>query len=309
MADLETFPPPEWTPPVPHWKERADETLRRLMQPVPSLMLLAVGAALLLIGLGTERLMRRTVLQIQDVTAAARRAEDQSESATSHFRSLAELKDHDLNQFKAGMSTQAQSKKMLYETGLSLQEEKRLLEKQWEIITTYLAVDIGLQRIFLMRGDQPLESYLISYVPLKGFGRLPTNVPRVVRIVSKERFAHPERGNSEMVNGKLEWEPPQVGTSVRSNALGEYVMFTSSRLILHGPPRNPEDHEAFPHLCVGLSLDAARSLYQHSFIGTKIVLTSMKEALAREEAIKAAANSFSAPASSGPAISITPHAN
>jgi hypothetical protein len=65
-----------------------------------------------------------------------------------------------------------------------------------------------------------------------------------------------------------------VGTSVRSNALGEYVLFTNSKLVLHGPPRNAADHEAFPHLCLGLSLDAARNLYRHSFIGTKILTAS-----------------------------------
>src|SRR4051812_494479 len=89
MTELEIPPQTEWTPPVPTWKDRTDEALRRLMQPVPALSLLAIGIALLSIGLGIERLMRRSVLQLQDVTAAARRAEDQSESAASHFHSLA----------------------------------------------------------------------------------------------------------------------------------------------------------------------------------------------------------------------------
>ena len=102
-----------------------------------------------------------------------------------------------------------------------------------------------------------------------------TKLPSTVRIVSKERFAHPERAKSEMVNGQLQYTPPQVDTSVRSNALGEYVMFTNSRLILHGPPLNSDDHEKFSHICLGLDLDAARKLYNSSFIGTKIILTNV----------------------------------
>jgi hypothetical protein len=211
-------------------------------------------------------------------------ARHQSGTAARHYQALAELKTQDLDKFKTGLSAVAQSKKMLFEAGLSAQAERRLLEKQWEILTTYLTIQLPLKRIFLMRGDQPLESHLMQYVPLKACGGIPAAVPRIVRIVSKERFAHPERGKSEMIGGKLQWEPPQVGTSVRSNALGEYVMFTNSKLILHGPPKNAADHEAYPHLCIGLSLGAARSLYQHSFIGTKILLSNVRDELERQAA-------------------------
>ena len=175
-----------------------------------------------------------------------------------------------------------------------LQEERRLLEKQLEIMTTYLVVNPSLQRVFLMRDGQVLQSYLISYIPLRSFPsaesllasttspiaaplkpETPIHLPNVVRIVSKERFAHPERGKSEEVNGHLQYTPPQVGTSVRSNALGEFVMFTNSKLIIHGPPLNTEDHEKFPHICLGLDLEAARKLYRGSFIGTKVILDSV----------------------------------
>ncbi len=258
--------------------------LDRLSEGATSLAVAAVGIAILLSGYGYHRVLRRHVQTLQSDLVALTKAQEQSALALHHFQSWAQLKSQDVLRFQDGMASLAQSKKALFEAGLSSHEERRLLEKQWEILTTYLTVDTALQRIFLMRGDQPLESYLINYVPLKALGGVVPNVPRVVRIISKERFANPDRGSSEMINGKLQWEPPQVGTSVRSNALGQYVMFTNSKLILHGPPLNPVDHEAFPHLCLGLSLEAARNLYQHSFIGTKILLTNVKEELARQQA-------------------------
>jgi hypothetical protein len=198
---------------------------------------------------------------------------EQTAAAHEHILSLETLKTMDLEQLKAGLSGHALSEKSLFESGLSLQEERRLLEKQLEIMTTTLLINPALQRVFLMRAEQPLQSYLLSYIPLRSFGGAPGILPPTVRIVSKERFAHPERGKSEEVNGTLQWVPPQVGTSIRSNALGEFVMFTNSALILHGPPVNAEDHERFPHICLGLDSEAARKLYRSSFIGTRIILS------------------------------------
>ncbi len=97
-------------------------------------------------------------------------------------------------------------------------------------------------------------------------------MPRAAAIMSKERFAHPERPRSEQVGGQLQWEPPQVGTSVRANALGEYVMFTREGLVLHGPPLRAAEHEAYPHLCLSLPAATAARLYAKSFVGTKIAL-------------------------------------
>ncbi len=185
------------------------------------------------------------------------------------------VKTLDLEQLKAGISGNAQSQKSLFESGLSLQEERRLLEKQLEIITTTLFINPALQRIFLMRGEQPLQSYLLKFIPIKAYAGAPITLPAVVRIVSKERFAHPERGKSEQVNGTLQWVPPQVGTSVRSNALGEFVIFTNSALILHGPSVREEDHERFPHVCLGLDREAAQKLYRGTFIGTRVTLSGI----------------------------------
>jgi hypothetical protein len=211
-----------------------------------------------------------------------RRAADQAGQMREHYASLRDLKSSDVETFKTGFSGLALSRKSLFEAGLSAQEERRLLDKQLEIMMTYLLVTPDLQRVFLMRGEQPLQSYLISYIPLRAFGGVPETLAPSVRIISKERYAHPERGKSETVNGQLQYAPPQVGTSVRSNALGEFVMFTNSNLILHGPPLNPEDHEKFPHICLGLDLDAARKLYRGSFIGTKIVINSARVISAQE---------------------------
>ena len=196
------------------------------------------------------------------------------ESAVSHAQIFQTLKQSDMAQFKTGFSGTAKSQKDLFESGLSLQEERRLLEKQLEIMTTTLNINPSLQRIFLLREGQPLQSYLLGYFPLRAFGGAPPVLPETVRIVSKERFAHPERGKAEMVNGQLQWTPPQVGTSVRARALGEYVMFTNSKLILHGPPVSEEDHAALPaHLSGGLDQETARKLYHSSFIGTHIQLS------------------------------------
>jgi hypothetical protein len=251
--------------------------LHRLNYQAPATGLLAAGVVILAAAGLTDRWLRIELARRQIYLNSLEKSLESVESARSRIQDLAELKSHDLEIFKTGMANLAQSKKALYESGLSLQEEKRLLENQWNIMTTYLVIDIPLQRIILMRGDQPLESYPFSYIPIKAFGNLTDPLPKTVRITSKERFANPERGEAREVNGRLEWTPPQIGTSVRSNALGEFVIFTNSRLILHGPAIKPEDHEQFPHYCIGLSREAARALYRHSFIGTKIVVIRPEE--------------------------------
>ena len=97
-------------------------------------------------------------------------------------------------------------------------------------------------------------------------------VAAAATISSKERFASTERPRTEQVGGQLQWEPPQVGTSLRANALGEFVVFTKEGLVIHGPPLKTVEHEAFPHVCLSLPAPTARRLYSQSFIGTKIVI-------------------------------------
>jgi len=274
-----------------------------LFKSVHPALILLIGLAILW-GLWSlqQWLQRLTDRQALFISGLDKQVE-QLTMTHDHYLSLENLKAADVARFKAGFSNTARSNKSLFESGLSLQEERRLLDKQLEIMTTYLVVNPALQRVFIMRGDQPLQSYLIDYIPLRSFPTLTSSpadvsggsstltsldsglqsagmtaklkLPSVVRIVSKERFAHPERGKSEVVNGQLQYTPPQVDTSVRSNALGEYVMYTNNRLIIHGPPLNTDDHEKFSHICLGLDLDAARKLYNSSFIGTKIYLTNV----------------------------------
>jgi len=125
-----------------------------------------------------------------------------------------------------------------------------------------------------MRGEEAVEGYPLYFgIPQIFGGGDVKRLPNVVKITSKERFAHPERGKVDKENGALVWTPPQVGTSIRSNALGEYVMFTDSGLVLHGPPLKKEEHEKFPHVCLGLPLSTAKALYRKSYIGTKILLS------------------------------------
>jgi hypothetical protein len=195
---------------------------------------------------------------------------DKANAAVADLQPLRDLKARDVARLKAGLMGLTSSRRALYETGLALQEEKRLLEKQWEIMTTYLLIDLPGRKIQLMRGDQSLKSFALSYSSA-ALGGISQPQPQTLSIVSKERFAHPERGVSEEVNGRLQYEPPQVGTSVRANALGEFVMFFTGGFVLHGPAKRLADHKAFPHYCAGLSLDAARKLYHETFIGTKLV--------------------------------------
>lgn len=233
---------------------------------------LAVAAAAALAG---ALWLERTRREVGATEQTWRTALGQLSPALERQREREQLARADLAQLKNSFSGTAKQQKDLFESGLSLQEERRLLEKQWEIMTTSLLINPPLQRVFLLRDDQPLASYLIRYIPLRAFAGAPTALPPAVRIVSKERFAHPERGKAEMVNDQLVWTPPQVGSSTRSRALGEFVMFTTSKLILHGPPVSDDDHALFPHVCLGLDLTAAQRLYRTSFIGTRIALANV----------------------------------
>lgn len=194
-----------------------------------------------------------------------------------NWQPLRELKKQDLWSFKSGLQTTAADKKTFYQMGIDLHEEKRLLDKQWDIIVTSLIFDSTSQALILEKDDVPIERVFVAESsPLIFQSTVPTNPPLTVpakcRITSKERFAHPERGSAVMMDGVLQWTPPQVGNSVRSNALGEYVIFTNSALILHGPPKNAASHEAYPHACLTLSLKDAKNLYQKTYIGTIIQL-------------------------------------
>lgn len=254
---------------------RLADIVARVSRPAgPGLLVLAGAGLLLPLELCRSALGRRC----QELeTARALLEERLAESAEALAESWAweGLKAGDLAAYKEDLSRLTLTRRAAYESGLQLQEEKRLLEKLWEIRNTTLLVDEESRKIHVMRGEQSLESYPFSYVPPQSFGSETREPLWPTVIASKERFAHPERPKSEQVGGELKWEPPQVGASVRANALGEYVMFGKGPLIIHGPPSKPSEHQAFPHVCVGLTLPAARSLYRASHIGTKVAFKAV----------------------------------
>jgi hypothetical protein len=199
-------------------------------------------------------------------------AGEQSRINSGEFVSLRNLKAKDVENLKAGLASSAQSKRVFFEAGLALQEEKRLLEKQQEIMITWVRVDPQERKIVILRGELPIQQFDLGYSSPAALGGEKRALPASCQIVSKERFAHPERGKLEEKDGVLQWIPPQVGTSVRSNALGEFVVFTNGPLILHGPPKKQAEHDSFPHVCLGLTLRGAKQLYQDTFIGTRVTL-------------------------------------
>ena len=246
--------------------ERLAARLSRTARPA---VVLAAGLLALAGADVGRRALRRQALALKAEVANLDERVDEAEQAREENESSRETRAKELERFKAQIAKLTQTRRATYELGLETQEDRRLLEKQWEIMTTYLLIDPEAKKIHLMRGEQSLETYPIAYAP-QAFGGDAKALPEVTQIVSKERYAHPERGKSEEVGGQLQWQPPQVGESVRANALGEYVIFTRGELVLHGPPKKAAEHKSFAHYCLGLSLPVARRLYQESYIGTKI---------------------------------------
>ncbi len=245
--------------------------LRRLDRRVPWPALLAAGV-LVLLGLRAleTRLRARTAAAAPGLAADAA-AQDDLDVEIAERRSLKNLVAANLDRAKRDAASLSRSRRVLFEGGLALSEEKRLLEKQWEIMTTWVLIDPAADRVQVMHGDQ-----IDQILPLKGareraVGGERRALPAKAVIVSKERYAHPERGKSEESDGRLDWDPPQVGTSSRARALGQYVLFTREGLIIHGPPLDKKEHEAYPHLCLTLPLAVARQVYARTFIGTTVV--------------------------------------
>ena len=248
---------------------------------------LAACAFVVLAAMQAGRLaLARRAAQVEAILEGT--AEEAEESAAALAEAEAAEADwmRQLEGFKAGLPKLAESRRQIYEGGLQLQEEKRLLEKQLEIMTTYLLIDQGAHQVRLMRGEQALETYAIGEDAPRAFGGSKPATSLSV-VVSKERFAHPERPKVEQVDAQLQWEPAQVGESARANALGEYVVFGRGSLILHGPPRKLEEHAAYPHVCLELALPVARRLYTGTYMGTKIVIK--RAAVAAAKVIKSAA--------------------
>ena len=243
---------------------------------IPPGWLLALGAALLPALWFADRAMAVKLNAARAETARMEEAVAASGAALDDLRALRDSKLKDVSSYKEALKSQALSKKAVYEAGAALQEEKRLLEKLLEIITTYLEIDEAAGKIRLMRGDHALNEYPFADAPLKVFGNPAQKMPQTSRVTSKERYANPERGKVQELDGKLSWDPPQVGKDPRSGGLGEYVLFTDGPLILHGPPPKKLLHEAYPHVCAGITAYTARLLFENTFVGTKIIYQNKK---------------------------------
>lgn len=252
---------------------KLERWLQKLSRQVKPLHLAVAGVAVLVAMQAASSILAVRARAQEAVARALAPAADDAAVALEDAQGQRSQRFKQLAAYKRGLPKLAEDRRQIYEDGLALQEEKRLLEKQLEIMTTYLSVDPVAHTISLMRGDQALETYKIGIDAPVGFGQAQPE-GSVDAIVSKERFAHVERPKSEQVDGQLDWQPPQVGTSVRANALGEYVLFTHGSLIIHGPPRKRGEHGAYPHVCLELSLPVARRLYAETYIGTKIVIKS-----------------------------------
>lgn len=248
--------------------------LRRLGRRVSWPWLLAVGVALPAALWRLESWVReRTAALAPDFESVSAARED-LDIVLAERRSLRDLVAADLERARQSTASLSRSRRVLFEGGLALAEEKRLLDKQWEIMTTYLLVDPAKDSVSIMRGDQIDKILPLAGARVRSVGDPMKSLPQLVTIVSKERYAHPERGKSELVDGRLDWEPPQVGASARARALGADVLFTREGLVIHGPPLDQTEHEAYPHLCLSLPAATARALYARSFIGTKVLLRS-----------------------------------
>ncbi len=244
----------------------------RIDDRAPLPVLLLAGALLLFVPWELQSWLTAHARITDGEGDAAFVARDDLDQEIAERQALRDVVARDLAATKKNAASLSVSRRALFEGGLALSEEKRLLEKQWEIMTTYLLVDAANDRVQVMRGEQAFETW-----PLKGerphaAGAEKKALPKIATIVSKERYAHAERGKSEETGGRLDWEPPQVGTSARARALGEDVLFTREGLVIHGPPLDKKEHEAYPHLCLTLPAATARRLYERSFIGTRVLL-------------------------------------
>lgn len=249
----------------------ADGLLRRLDRRAGAARLLVAGAAVLLVGWGLQRWLEANAAVAADAADAAAVALDDLDQEVAERQALRDAVARDLARAKTGAASLSRSRKALFEGGLAVSEEKRLLEKQWEIMTTYLLVDAVNDRVQVMRGEQAFETWPLAGSIPRAVGSVKA-LPKIATVISKERYAHAERGKSEQVGGRLDWDPPQVGTSARARALGESVLFTREGLIIHGPPLDKSEHEAYPHLCLTLPAATARRLYERSFIGTRVMI-------------------------------------
>ena len=253
-----------------------EHRLRSLDRRVSAPGLVLAGAAVLAGLWLLSRWVSERATTAADERSALTVAREDLELDLSERQALSDLVSRDFARAKVSAATLTKSRKALFEGGLALSAEKRLLEKQLDIMSLWIRLDEEADKIHLMRGDQIAETLALAGATPRVVGGETRPLTKSATIVSKERFASTERPKSDQVGGQLQWEPPQVGTSVRASALGEFVLFAKEGLVVHGPPLKEAEHEAYPHLCLSLPTAVARRLYTQSFIGTKILLGGPK---------------------------------
>lgn len=251
----------------------AGRLLRALDRRAAAPLLLAVGGLVLAGTWMLQSWVAANALRAESAHEAAAVALEDLDQEVSERQALRDLVTRDLSRARTDAASLSRSRRALFEGGLALSEEKRLLEKQWEIMTTYLLIDLKNDRVQVMRGEQAFETWPLGGARPRAAGGDMHPLTKIATIAAKERYAHPERGKSESVDGRLDWEPPQVGSSQRASALGENVMFTKEGLVLHGPPLKAAEHEAYPHLCLSLPAATARRIYARSFMGTRVMIS------------------------------------
>lgn len=253
-----------------------EDRVRALSRPVGAAGLAAAGAAVLLALWMLGRWVSAHAGLAAEQRVALSVARQDLELDLAERQALSELVSRDFARAKVSAESLTRSRKALFEGGLALSEEKRLLEKQLEIMSLWIRLDEEADKVHLVRGDQIAESLPLAGARPRAVGGEARPLPKSASILTKERFASTERPKSDQVGRQLQWEPPQVGTSVRASALGEFVLFTKEGLVLHGPPLKAAEHEAFPHLCLVLPRAVASRLYTQTFVGTKILLSGGK---------------------------------
>ena len=138
--------------------EALESRLRALDRRVGAVGLAAAGGALLA-GLW---LMGRWVSHSAAIAAGERTAlsvaREDLDLDLAERQALSDLVSRDFARAKASAATLSRSRKALFEGGLALSEEKRLLEKQLEIMSLWVRLDEEADKLHLVRGDQVAES-------------------------------------------------------------------------------------------------------------------------------------------------------
>ncbi|MEQ1920581.1 MAG: hypothetical protein ABL955_15440, partial [Elusimicrobiota bacterium] len=136
--------------------------LRALDRRVGALGLAAAGAAVLASLWLLGRWVSAHAAIAADERVALSVAREDLELDLAERQALSDLVSRDFARAKVSAATLSRSRKALFEGGLALSEEKRLLDKQLEIMSLWIRLDEEADKIHLVRGDQIAESLLLA---------------------------------------------------------------------------------------------------------------------------------------------------